>query len=102
MRLYIPEMRGNDYFFEAVRSQLAALPGVTELAVRPLTGSILLRGLVEPAELRDLARDRQLFALQSLEALNPRMDRRGTLLQAAVVLLALLGFGIYRGAALLS
>jgi len=95
-------MRGNDYFFEAVRSQLASLPGVAELTVHPLTGSILMRGAAEPAALRDLARDRQLFELQPPEASAQSRDRRGTLLQAAVVLLALLGFGIYRGAGLLS
>ncbi len=64
VRLRIENKLGDAVFFASVASGLSSLGGVDDVAVRPLTGSILIQHSGPFARLRAAAREARLFDLR--------------------------------------
>lgn len=62
-RLRIEERRGDATFFASIASSLSSLPGVRDVQVRPLTGSVLVEHWGPLEKLSLAARDLGLFAV---------------------------------------
>jgi hypothetical protein len=121
-RLRIPARRGDNPYFTELITKLGAVPGVDDVTVNPLTGSILIQHNDDADRLLEQLRELRLFHLVPPEAedLNPNLtlqlaeklkrtdDRLSTLtggridLNAAMIvaLLAGAGFQFLRGAVL--
>lgn len=62
-RLRISDRRGDAVFFAAVAAGVSAIPGVSEVKVAPLTGSVLIRHYGPLARIRAAAQEARLFVV---------------------------------------
>ncbi|PWB83795.1 MAG: hypothetical protein C3F11_04760 [Methylocystaceae bacterium] len=81
-RLRVGDKRGDGAFFASVATGLSGIPGVYEVDVRPLTGSILIRHGAPLARIGSAAREARLLAVEnglsvppptSAQTIDPKM-----------------------------
>ncbi len=75
-RIKVPDRRGAAGYFEDVRQALASCPGVEEVTVNAVTGSILVRHAASVAAVADHAAGAGLFALNGLEPGEPPLAQK--------------------------
>ena len=112
LRIKIPSKKGDVSFFSFLKDHLARYPGIEEVHVNPLTGSLLLLHRLEPALIAELQASNPLFQFQlsrrnhatlhekiadSFSCLNDhlKVSTGGEVDIPSLALLGLLGMGLY-------
>lgn len=93
-RLRFPDRLGDSAFFASVSSGLLTLPGVSKVAARPFTGSVLIEHGDTLENVSGAARDAGLFAVG--KAPHASTEPPVEIDPQALVSLALMGFALWQ------
>lgn len=76
LRIRIPAEKKNPSYFAILRESLSRLPGVQQVEVNPVTGSVLLHHVTELDEIADHAARQEMFLLQVPPLAPKQLSRR--------------------------
>ncbi|KAF2992189.1 hypothetical protein MJC1_00565 [Methylocystis sp. MJC1] len=93
-RLRFPDRLGDSAFFASVSSSLSALPGVSKVAARPFTGSVLIEHGGSLDKVSEAAREAGLFAVGKAPPASTELPVE--IDPQAFVSLALMGFALWQ------
>ena len=111
LRVKIPSKKGNVVFFSSLKDQLSSLPGVENIEVNPVTGSILLIHSLDSESVADFLKAQQLLKVrpgkdfnfhQEVTRVFNAADRQvtgfigGGINLGALAFLGLVGAGVYQ------
>jgi hypothetical protein len=76
VRLRVDARRRDEVYFASVATSLSAVPGVTRVEVRPLTGSLVIHHIVPFGRIAAAAEERRLFSIIYAQSAQKRTEQR--------------------------